>query len=183
MDAVTCGLCAEQLAASRFVRDFGMELCEVCRSGHAPERMRPTGMVVLGAVHRRQLQTTSGALHYAHVTATGRWAYPFHAEISREKLKHLVISLFKEELEVGDALFDDEVWIDTADPTGTAKLLRKEGAQSAVLRLVGFPAGKVEIAPGELRTIQKLDEPDQGYDAQILATCALARHLQPLDVR
>ncbi len=140
--------------------------------------MAATGIVVQTEVlsHSPRSNTTR---FEAHVIVKGSWAYPFHAELSRERLAHSVISLFKEELEVGDPLFDDNVWVETADRSGTGQLLQSQGAQSALLQLVGMPSGKVTIGPGELRSVQDVGSQEPSLDSQILATCALARHLQP----
>ena len=71
---------------------------------------------------------------------------------SRESLGWLH-RLFAKEIQIGDPLFDDAVWISADDHGDAARLLSVEGVQSAVLDAVMMPAtAKLDATTVSLRS-------------------------------
>jgi hypothetical protein len=84
---------------------------------------------------------------------------------SSEHLGHKLIKLFSDELQAGDPIFDDRIYVDTEQRDATAALLASETIQSALLQLVahdftvttdghGFRARRCEQDPVELGDVE-----------------------------
>jgi hypothetical protein len=117
---------------------YGLDVCDPCRVTPAArvsawatlhleerwERVRSnrssTLMQIISAIARSDVVLPDVSLHHEQLGWLRR--------------------LFAREVQVGDPLFDDTVWVATGDTDATARLLASEGVQSAVLEAVTMPA-------------------------------------------
>ncbi len=86
--------------------------------------------------------------------------------------------MFKEELQAGDARFDDAIYIVDEHRDATIKLLGKEGAREAILTLVEG-GGCLDLTPGHL-AFRREQRGRTELAIYVCAARALARHLHDL---
>lgn len=171
-----CDLCGH--GQPRLNRLFGLDVCDPCRLSpvgrvgawaavevvderqHFPPAtaFQVTGGQGLGGVETASVQSTK-------IVASGDVALPT-VKFSSETLGWLK-RLFVREVQVGDPVFDDAVWVSARDRREAARLLGIEGVQSAVLEAVSNDAalriegnqvfveryGDDEYPPGELAVL------------------------------
>ena len=65
-------------------------------------------------------------------------AFRFKVAFKREHVGHALIKRFSRELQVGDELFDDAVYIDTEMPAALWEFVGRTEVQSALMYLVGM---------------------------------------------
>lgn len=75
---------------------------------------------------------------------------PVDARLSREGLMKQVEPWVHRDLEVGDAGFDDRVWISTSTPHATRQMLAANEVRGAVLELLQW-VGQVQVQPDSIR--------------------------------
>ena len=114
-----------------------------------------------------------------HLAVTGRAAAGFTvtADFSREGFLDRLRKLFQREIQVGDPLFDDFVFVNTDDRPEVEALLRHSGAQSTLMDLVSR-FDRVAFSHGAFELHQQANHPlDFGADGA-LAVCALLVHIE-----
>lgn len=149
-----CGLCRSPLEVTGDRRIAGLDLCERCWGGDLEDRLEARSFRF---VLRRWTETISTDHHgrpiekYFHeVYCTLDRSICFRASFSREGLGSKVRKLFSSELQAGDALFDDSVFVETSDHEIVKKLLSSSGFQSAVMEVIALPAGRLDIIDDEV---------------------------------
>lgn len=142
-DDTVCGLCEQSVSRNRTIRAFGLDICNGCETGKREVRARHRG-IELGEPRQwteSKNQGSSGAsvAHCAECRATVTApALDVRAAFTREHLGAKLAKLFRfrDEIQVGDAIFDDVVLITTETEQATRQWLDDEGVQSAILDMV-----------------------------------------------
>jgi hypothetical protein len=168
---MACVLC--EGAASR--REFGFDWCDACA------RQDPFPALVAKG-HAVEWKTALGRFEAGLGVAGAPEA--FELVCTPERLLHAAVKWVVREVEVGDPLFDDAVFVRTSDAE-RARAVLTEGMQSALLALLGATRPN-EIAGNSVRisgpTVIVSVRPLSGLDDDALlthqrATAALALHL------
>lgn len=166
------------------MRCHGLDLCDACGTGHFDGRK--LGSWDVGMRVREWDSGLAGKMeplaehHRLYGTVWATMPVPLHVAFFHEHLGHKLIKLFANEVQVGDPLFDDRIWVRTDDREGAARLLRNVGAQAAILELVTM-GGAVEIRPKEIEFRLASRQPIPPGPPRVAAVCLL-RHvcdLQP----
>lgn len=132
----TCELCGHGLEGTGGHAVAGMTLCSPCNGGQFHDRLVDRGLRVecLGQAYYSfdgfvgsKNQHPEGAVPY-NLELTGHF--------SKEDIFSKVGKWFSKELQVGDAGFDEALYIKTDDPDGLADALRDEGLRAAILHAV-----------------------------------------------
>jgi hypothetical protein len=99
-----------------------------------------------------------------------------HARFVQQGFVERTKKIFVDEVEVGNAPFDDSIYVVTDTRAPTARLLGQARVQEALIRLVG-PTSYVEIEPGLVRAVDEQPVEDgKVAKAELLAVAAhLAR--------
>ena len=112
---------------------YGLDVCDPCRTLPGP---RVTAWATLHVEERWETHRNNSSTPVQIISAIARSTVRLPTvSFSFEELGWLR-RLFTREVQVGDPLFDDAVWISTNDHEATARLLACEGVQSAVLDAV-----------------------------------------------
>lgn len=122
-----CSLCGLEAVSTE--RVAGLDLCTSCRADpEAP--LRSHDIVIEWTV----------SMGVFSASASGARIDPsLGFTCATQGLHHRAIKLFVDEVEVGDPIFDDRVYVRASDREGTAAVLASEGVQSAILTfLVGM---------------------------------------------
>lgn len=149
---------------------------------HAPDPRAALEARGASFKRRRSSQTNSmnlgGATVASSTVYTGlhTWTLPsdsgVRAGFAKEGLKSTVIKLFKEELQTGDAEFDDAVYITTDTEAATAAFLAHEDVRAVITDIL-MTGGSLSV-DGETVTIGAVDDiddevaPDPAHEAVIL---------------
>lgn len=143
----SCALCEDELSGPG-QRTCGVELCWACYGGDLRERLRPRGFVIEEKTWTSSPSSADGQIIYnTRVTGVVAIHSVPRAIFSRESLGTKLVKFFgRHEIQVGDSLFDDAIWVDTDTPEITAHLLRHEGLQSVVLDAV-HELGALQLQP------------------------------------
>lgn len=97
-----------------------------------------------------------------------------NARFCQEGLLSRLRKLFTDEVEVGSSLFDDHVFVVTDTHDGTARLLARPRAQTALLLLV-TPSRYVEVLGDLVRVVDEdAKSSERDVCAELLALSALA---------
>lgn len=120
-----CQLC--QADGPDIARIAGIEFCFTCRSVDVRRLLTERGIVC-------EWQVLFGWL-IATITLPPQ-PHPFALKCGRQGLHNAWLKLFVHEVEVGDPIFDDRVFVRTSDRERAAAVLANEGVQSAVLGLL-----------------------------------------------
>jgi hypothetical protein len=173
--ASRCSLCGGDGANSRL---SGLDLCAEC------VHQTPTGCLAEQSIEVR----FTGVLgtFEAQVRVPGIPA-DFQLNCRREGWAHQASKLFVHELQLGDPVFDANIFIRTSDPSRAGLLLANEGLQSAVLGLLAsvqpsVVAGSfVHVAGETLRVVSRpvVYHADEDLFLRMkLEVAALALHLR-----
>jgi hypothetical protein len=140
--APTCHLCGGPFAHGGANRSFGLDLCEHCFEGDVFSRLAHRGFEFkerhrtetrYRGTDRRQAVTVYIMELYGSVPHRINLAATF----SRETFGNKIVKLFKREIQVGDPLFDDMVYVsETKNERAVAELLRPDGMQSAIMEFL-----------------------------------------------
>ena len=116
-------------------------------------------------------------VHHLSVAARPRAEFSVTADFSREGMLDKLRKLVRREIQVGDPLFDDFVFIKTGDRHETEALLHHSGAQSTLMELVSrFDRVTLDHGVVELKK-QSINPIEFGIDGA-LAVCALLVHIE-----
>ena len=153
MDVAPCAFCELPHGSDLLRRDYEFDFCERCADGRAEVALRERGHTIV----TREWQTRErvGNEHYTFyhysITARPRVSLSFRASFARESTLDRMIKVFRRELQVGDPLFDDFIYISTRDRAQVTTLLDSTGAQSTLMDLVSrfnsvfFDGGAFEV--------------------------------------
>jgi len=152
MKQPTCALCGAGLTGDTTHRVATLDLCAVCGLGDPAPKLAERGIEMAS----RSWSEVHGSGNTRHTVmlaeVVGRVSQPlsYAVTFSRETLTHRITKLFRSELQAGDPLFDDAIWVETRDEAAVSELLPIEAFQTAVMELVGECA-PVVIENGTLR--------------------------------
>ena len=147
------------------------------------DAMHPIGEIEsLGASCIREHHTVSAPMMHNQRTrfyqAIHTWTLPFDTELdatfTAERFEHKVVKLFREELQVGDELFDGRVYIKTGTREPLAELLSVEPVQSAILFFVA--SGGAVGMRGE-RLVITGGPTEQPTDLELYEEASLLAHI------
>jgi len=111
----------------------------------------------------------------------------FHLRCVQESGSHTILKWFVHEVQVGDPIFDDRIFVRTSDPARAADVLAHPGIQSALLGLLSHKVHKNEIGghhvtvKGPTLTVSIRPVPKRTPEQLLelkLETAALALHLR-----
>ncbi|HEY8379418.1 MAG TPA: hypothetical protein VIK91_23160 [Nannocystis sp.] len=179
MDLVECAFCQLSFERRRLRRDHELDFCDPCACGHALQALRERGHIIerrtWETTHRSQNRTV--VVHHLEITAQAPGDFVVTATFTRENFLHKLVKLFHKEIEVGDPIFDDLVFIRTDERAQTLALLQNTGVQSALLTLVG-DFEHVKFLDGAV-VLYKQSRDEVGVGADVtLAIAALLVHLE-----
>ena len=122
-----CALC--QLPdRGGLLRRSGLDLCTACLSRDPTKALAARG---IPAEWDTALLRFSAGLGIPGLDPT------FTLSCTPEHLGHKVVKLLSHEVQVGDPVFDDRIYVRTSDPVRAEAFLSREGVQSALLALLG----------------------------------------------
>lgn len=139
-DVTICAFTQRPIPSAR--REFGLDLSEEAVRGPALD-VYPFGARVVRVEHVETMRSSDVVYRY-RLEIQGDWAPQLKAVFAAEGFRDKLAKLFKKEVQVGDSVFDDAVFIDAADAPALRALLAIEGVQSAILDLVGRAAVRTE---------------------------------------
>lgn len=130
---MTCAFCNRP--HDQLDRFAGLDICSTCATSDPEPLMLEHGIYI---DWNAQLQTFSTSASIQGVD------HELQLTCSPELLQHKLIKLFVHELEVGDPIFDDQIYLRTNTKARAADLLANEGVQTALLALLsGVRPGQV----------------------------------------
>lgn len=184
MDVTECAFCQRTHPRDHLRRDHELDICDPCACGHAEAALRERGH----SIDTRRWETTVRTRHgtetvyHFELTAHAPGDFAATATFTRENFLHKLVKLFKKELQVGDPLFDDFVFIRTEDRIQVSTLLQGSGAQSTLMSLVST-FDSVKFFDGFF-TLYKRTSGHYSVDNEaMLATCALLVHIERSHLR
>jgi len=123
-----CTLCTDELAPSELYRFSGIDLCSHCRDLDPAANLSRQGSPV-------EWKLVLG--RFCAGSSLGTAANPdFRLKCVPQLLRHTIVKMVVPEVEVGDPVFDDRIYVRTSDPKQAVALLAPEGVQSAILNLL-----------------------------------------------
>jgi hypothetical protein len=179
MDAeIRCAFCEQPRPPAQLRREYELDICDPCGGGWCEAALRERGHTLSSREWTTHVRSHAGSydLHHMSIDACPRDTIDVSAIFTRERIYHKLIKMVRRELEVGDRLFDDFVYIDTRDRTRAHSLLKHAGAQTALMHLVGH-CDSVELRRGALQVRHASSEAIYAADV-MLATCAFLVHLE-----
>ena len=133
---MVCEFCGEPSPSGSYDRVAGLDVCTPCRSTGVLEHLRSRGY----AATARHWVTRDPETNNRTVHVQTDITLPVDPGITlrcvKERWYHHISRLFRDELQVGDPIFDDHVYVAKGNSAAVADLLANEGIQSAIL-LVG----------------------------------------------
>lgn len=179
MDPSTrCAFCGEPQAPAQLRREFELDFCEGCASGRAESKLRARGHSLITREWTTRVRTNNSSHTIHHMSIDARPPAPIEVTVrfTREHALHRLLKLFRHEVEVGDPLFDDFVYVKTRERPQAQALLRSSGVQSTLIDLVGR-YDSIDLARGSVQIRHAATEQVLAADA-MLAACALLVHLE-----
>jgi len=180
-----CGLCGGDPGASGYNRVGGLDICDGCLHGDMSTRLKHMGIVVDGKAV--QVARSSGSAYDSgdphivveiEVGGTCPNHLPIGLAFSREGFTAKIAKLFTKEIQVGDPLFDDFIYIRcSGDEDIAERFLADEGVQTAIMELVG-PKGHVTIEGGQIGVFTEQDDYSAFDRCRVAVACLLARIMQ-----
>lgn len=180
MDTLPCAFCELPHPRNQLRRDHELDICDHCAIDGARTAMLARGNTLTVREWTTTVRSPNGSyytVNHMAVTASPRAEFSVTAVFSREGLLDKLRKLLRRELQVGDPLFDDFVFIKTEDRQETEALLHRSGAQSTLMELVSrFDRVALNNGVVELHK-QSMQEIEFGIDGA-LAVCALLVHIE-----
>jgi hypothetical protein len=145
----TCGLCQEALSSGG-ERCCGLDMCVACYSGDLRERLRDRGFAIEVETWVSQSSSDDDVdTHHTRVKGSVRTSIQANATFTREQRGDRILRFFgRKELQAGDPLFDDTVWVETETEDQTRRLLAETGLQDVILEAIS-EFGSVRFTPAE----------------------------------
>lgn len=157
MDVSECAFCRLPHERTRLRRDYELDICDPCAHGNAPVALRERGHTIDTRTWSVTHESKDGldTVHHLELIAHAPGDFAFTATFTRENFLDRLSKLFRKELEVGDPLFDDFVFIRTEDRAPTAALLQSSGVSERPRRRVADPDARRVDAPRDDGTTQE----------------------------
>lgn len=137
-----CGLCGEPLTRGG-ARLCSLDLCDNCFHGDPSCRLLKRGFEISFKRFRRVGRDSRiGGSTEHHLVMRGRlWRdFGVSASFVREDFTSRLGKLFSKEIQVGDPLFDDLVYVKGSTDPKLAALLREPEVQGVILEFFSVPA-------------------------------------------
>jgi hypothetical protein len=184
MDVTECAFCQLPHPRERLRRDYELDICDACANGHAEGSLTERGHDIAMRRWETQHRTKNGTVTVYHfeITAHAPGDFAVTATFTRENFLDKLVKLFRREIQVGDPLFDDFVYIRTQDRVQTAALLQHSGAQSTLMALVSS-FDRVEFVDGTFTMTRRSDGYIDFDAADTLAVCAMLVHIERTHLR
>ncbi len=131
-----CDLCRDPLGSSSALRCAELDLCPSCFDGSNIDQSLRASRGFLLEHERGEQLTDRGLDEYYKAVGTLPMGTGVTVAFGREDLAHKVTKLFRRELQVGDPLFDDHVFVDAMVTPRLESLMATAGFQSAVMDLL-----------------------------------------------
>ncbi len=180
MDTLPCAFCEQPHPRTQLRRDHELDICDHCAHGGAQAAMLARGNTLSVREWTTSVHSPNGSqytVHHLSVAARPRVEFSATADFSREGMLDKLRKLVRREIQVGDPLFDDFVFIKTGDRQETEALLHHSGAQSTLMELVSrFDRVTLNHGVVELKK-QNINPIEFGIDGA-LAVCALLVHIE-----
>jgi len=179
MDTLPCAFCEAPHPRAQLRRDHELDICDRCALGGAQAMMAWRGHTITKREWTTTVQSQRSTYTIYHLAITGQAPSGFcvTADFSREGMLTKLRKLFQREVQVGDPLFDDFVYINTRDREDTEALLRRSGAQSTLMDLL-CRFDRVTFVNGTFELYKKDTGPIGFGDEGALAVCALLAHIE-----
>lgn len=180
MDVSPCAFCELPHGSHLLRRDYELDFCDRCAEGRAEVALRERGHTIV--TRKWQTQERAGnnnhytVYHYS-ITARPRVSLSFRASFARESTLDRMIKVFRRELQVGDPMFDDFIYISTRDRAQVTSLLDSTGAQSTLMDLVSR-FNSVFFDGGAFEVRERGTEPIGPDATAMLSVAAMLVHLE-----
>lgn len=184
-DTTRCAFCEHSWPADKLRREYELDFCDSCavdtESVIAGRRGR--GDTISVREWTTEVYTGKRTQTFYHVAVHGvpHARIPATATFTREGVWEKLKKLFNKEIQVGDPLFDDFIYIGTGDRAATHALLQDSGVQSVLMDLVGDHE-RVSFAHGAVEVYHQSTEPVSAAGA-LLPVCALLVHNERLQAQ
>jgi hypothetical protein len=177
-----CAFCEHSWPASKLRREYELDFCDTCAvdtEGVIAAR-RGHGDAISVREWTTEVHTGKRTQTFYHVSVHGTPGarIPATATFTREGMWEKLKKLFNKEVQIGDPLFDDFIYIGTGDRAATHALLQDSGVQSVLMDLVGNHE-RVSFAHGAVEVYHQSTEPVYAAGA-LLPVCALFVHSERL---
>ena len=180
MDTLPCAFCELPHVRAHLRRDHELDICDPCACGGAQPALAQRGhtLNIREWTSKVRSPNSSYTIHHLAVTGSASAGFPVTADFSREGMLTRLRKLFQREIQVGDPLFDDFVFVNTDERHETEALLRRTGAQSTLMDLLGRFERVTFKKGGTFELYKESTDPiDFGPDGA-LAVCALLVHIE-----
>ncbi|HCH65558.1 MAG TPA: hypothetical protein DFR83_22335, partial [Deltaproteobacteria bacterium] len=131
-----CEFCGEPSLTGRYDRVAGLDVCATCRSTGVLKHLRARGYEAAARNWTTRDPETNNRTFHVQTDITLPVDSGLTLRCVKERWYHHISRLFRSELEVGDPIFDDHIYVAEGTSAAVADLLSHEGIQSAIL-LVG----------------------------------------------
>lgn len=179
MDVSPCAFCELPHGSHLLRRDYELDFCDRCAEGRAEVALRERGHTIV--TREWQTRERAGSDHYTvyhySITARPRVSLSFRASFARESTLDRMIKVFRRELQVGDPMFDDFIYISTRDRAQVTSLLDSTGAQSTLMDLVSR-FNSVFFDGGAFEVRERGTEPISPDATAMLSVAAMLVHLE-----
>lgn len=167
-----CALCRSQ-ASDRLC---GFDICGACRVGHVSGPAAALGFDLTSRRYSRSNRDST--THYLEITVRHPTAYPLDVTFRRQESapRWLRWLLPSGDPEVGDALFDDHVFVSADASPALDGLISDEGVQSAVMEITSM--GWATVSPGCVVATRGRGDVTPDEPELLLPTVLLALHLE-----
>ncbi|MDX9720551.1 MAG: hypothetical protein RBU37_07380 [Myxococcota bacterium] len=168
----TCDLCGSQTSEPLY-REFSLSFCPACQL--APL----TAWKATGGLYEETRESYRDDSNRNMLKVNLAWhrrlKTPIMAQFCHERFWHKLGKLFRAEIQTGDPLFDQTVFISTNTETETRSLLRNDGVQSALMVL----CYRATVIIGLHHVVMQWLGYESDYEeASSLAGTALALHVE-----
>lgn len=123
----TCALCQIEAADEDLSAVSGLDFCSKCRSSDPTAGLAARD---IACEWDTRMKRFSAGLGIADQDPD------FYLKCTPELWFHKVRKVVSEDFEVGDACFDDQIWVQTSKPAVAAEVLGKDGVRQALLALL-----------------------------------------------
>ncbi len=160
----------------------GLDLCDVCLSGHLVPRMRERWGWNLSCeqyeVSNRHNGVETSNEFVSDVRLSMSHRAPLNISCRKRRWYHLLFDLLGKTSKIGDPLFDRHVVVMGGPQAIVSMLLESDGAQSAVMN---FALGGYFDINGQGIEARRISEDALGTEGEVMAeVCAIALRLQDL---
>lgn len=168
-EASACDVCATPETSDV----FGVPLCAECERD--PSRVDGLTVTIAHDESQEIEQISVSDFHDLRIELAPAKSSSVCASFVTEHGGHQIVKIFKEEYQVGDARFDDAIYIRCENRPATEKLLAREGAREAILALVAKD-GAVQVDSGTI-VFKVRERGNIDTASYVRAALALSRHV------